>query len=728
MTIDGKGSLHAMGVVSATTSHHSIDLKELKPVKRQKRKKASEVICGKGIPITDYITPAESGLSKVTFAPLMHLQVPFILPLDVNLDLLWHSAYFFNKGQRVNWSGYMSATSAGEYPGKAIVTFLPILDLNPSDSTCIYSVLNFISSQANTLGIQTPILTFDQPLWLRAMEIVRAKSLPIVLILGGFHLMMSYLGRIGGIMKGSGLTDALNLIYGTNAVEHMISGKAVSRALRGHFLVESPLTTKLMRMLVKEDDNDIDEDTMPSSSDVNVSDQETSDEGEGKEEGEDDMVEIEEFYKVDIVKLKNLAEAIKDVPGKIEKVEESQELRLLHHNLEKLKDELSERSRTARYWIQYLHYIQVLKWYIRAERTGNWSLHLEALGRMLNIFAASGHINYAKCARLHLQDMLQLPLQYPWVYKMFYQEGYHTVRRTDRYWAGLWSDLIIEQCLMRSLKTQGGITRGGGVTESVRMVWLSSTHRVASVRNAMGTLTGQHHGTNEQHIDLANSRVLRDNKDLLALIDWFDAHEPFNANVSALRSLSSGLTATEDDNVNCDDVEEVGRKIQKKLDNVCIEDATIKRSDQVKTLISLQPGIKMDDKTVNIDPLILFARLTALLQRDDEITDKFRYELTPEPTSLFKDGMMRKANKSVLRNFFLDKNEPVDDVQADTCIIDGGALLHKIQWQAKGTFKDVINKYINFLKRRYDTYDTVCIVFDGYVDKNSIKAQEHLRR
>ena len=91
-----------MGVVSAATGHNSIDLKELKPVQRQKRKKASEVICGMGIPITDYFAPAESGLSKVTFAPLMHLQAPFILPLDVNLDLLWHSAYFFNKGQKAN--------------------------------------------------------------------------------------------------------------------------------------------------------------------------------------------------------------------------------------------------------------------------------------------------------------------------------------------------------------------------------------------------------------------------------------------------------------------------------------------------------------------------------------------------------------------------------------------------------------------------------------------------
>ena len=121
--------------------------------------------------------------------------------------------------------------SAAEYPGKATVSFLTILDLNPFDSTCIYSVLNFISSQANALGIKTPILTFDQPLWLRAMEIVRAISLPILLILGGFYLM-SYLGSIGGFMKGSGLTGEINLIYGNNAVEHMISGKAFKSTSR----------------------------------------------------------------------------------------------------------------------------------------------------------------------------------------------------------------------------------------------------------------------------------------------------------------------------------------------------------------------------------------------------------------------------------------------------------------------------------------------------------------
>ncbi len=48
------------------------------------------------------------------------------------------------------------------------------------------------------------------------------------------------------MMKESGLEEALGTVYGQNAVTHMILGKAVSRALRGHFLVQAALFNKLM--------------------------------------------------------------------------------------------------------------------------------------------------------------------------------------------------------------------------------------------------------------------------------------------------------------------------------------------------------------------------------------------------------------------------------------------------------------------------------------------------
>ena len=63
--------------------------------------------------------------------------------------------------------------------------------------------------------------------------------------------------------------------------------------------------------------------------------------------------------------------------------------------------------------------------------------------------------------------MSELKTNYPWVYMTVATYRYHTVRRSNRFWAGLLSDLIIKQVLMRSLKTKGGLTTGCGVTESV---------------------------------------------------------------------------------------------------------------------------------------------------------------------------------------------------------------------------------------------------------------------
>ena len=96
----------------------------------------------------------------------------------------------------------MSDISTGEYPGKSTISLLPIIDLNPTDMTCIYSTLKFVQSQAKDLNIVTPIITFDQPLYIKAMEIIKAKTMDMVVMLGGFHLLMSFLGSIGGVMKG----------------------------------------------------------------------------------------------------------------------------------------------------------------------------------------------------------------------------------------------------------------------------------------------------------------------------------------------------------------------------------------------------------------------------------------------------------------------------------------------------------------------------------------------
>ena len=70
-------------------------------------------------------------------------------------------------------------------------------------------------------------------------HICAAADLPIVCRVGGFHLVMSYLGCIGPIMAGSGLQEMFRLCYGPNTVSHMMTEKAYSTAVQGHLLVES---------------------------------------------------------------------------------------------------------------------------------------------------------------------------------------------------------------------------------------------------------------------------------------------------------------------------------------------------------------------------------------------------------------------------------------------------------------------------------------------------------
>lgn len=204
-------------------------------------------------------------------------------------------------------------------------------------------------------------------------------------------------------------------------------------------------------------------------------------------------------------------------------------------------------------------------------------------------------------------------------------------------------------------------------------------HRSAGIHDAMTTLTGNSYQTSEQHKDLESSRMGRDKTDFLKLKAWFSNNNPFIHDQPYLKSLSTGLHTTEGDGVNCDRVEDVGQKIQEKFDSKSFTDVSIRRSDQVKTLDALRPGITLEGQRESIDPMILYMRLISIMQRENDIERFFYYELTPEPATLFKDGLMRKTNKAVLRNILMKDVESESTTNAENCVIDGGALLHKVK-------------------------------------------------
>ena len=59
-------------------------------------------------------------------------------------------------------------------------------------------------------------------------------------------MIMSFLGSIRNLMKGSGIENLFIEMYAENTINYIISKKAVSRALRIHFLREPMLVTLLL--------------------------------------------------------------------------------------------------------------------------------------------------------------------------------------------------------------------------------------------------------------------------------------------------------------------------------------------------------------------------------------------------------------------------------------------------------------------------------------------------
>ena len=109
--------------------------------------------------------------------------------------------------------------------------------------------------------------------------------------------------------------------------------------------------------------------------------------------------------------------------------------------------ELCVSSETSKLWLNYHRLNRVAQELIKVDRKGSLKMHLHAISECLPIFAAAGHSNYLKFAYLYLQKMTALKSENHFVFQQF-MKGYHVIRRTQQFWAGLGSDLVIEYTLM----------------------------------------------------------------------------------------------------------------------------------------------------------------------------------------------------------------------------------------------------------------------------------------
>ncbi|KAJ8875549.1 hypothetical protein PR048_023444 [Dryococelus australis] len=291
--------------------------------------------------------------------------------------------------------------------------------------------------EAQRLNVDVPVVTFDQCIYMKATEVVNSKpdEFPCVKFFKKCVLRTLYL---------------------------IMSGKEYSCSLRGHHLIHASLQVLLIADILEYN---------PHTEVECIPDTDCMDVTEESQQKVSDLIEL--FYELFQTTM-SMNDAIK-----------STALNEVIESLEKQKLELSKDIRTAKLWILYLKIFDVAKAFIWSEKTGNFEMHLNTVENMLPFFASSGHNNYVKYARVYIQDMREIEKKYPQVHEMF-TKGYFTSRRHDRMWAGVWTEMFIEQTLMKSTKGQSGITHGGGMTESKRASLVLSHSTCSAVTMCYG--------------------------------------------------------------------------------------------------------------------------------------------------------------------------------------------------------------------------------------------------
>ena len=698
-TLDGNDTFHGMGMIAAVTP----GTKKSNPILRKKVSSRDIAMVGQ-VPIK-YHREESLGMTAVTYGKLHDMKAS---DPTAHLDLLWKTSIMFGS-PRPMWSGMMQLLHRGNHPGRSSVMFLPMIDMNPSDATCVYSTLKYIREHARRHDV-TPIITFDQPLWWKAQMIIVTEPVgsdlkDIILRLGGFHAEMSFLGCIGYLMAGSGLQEVLELIYASNAVVHMLSGKAIARAVRAHLIVDAALNAMVLAKTF----------CVPLPHVTECEDNMET------EEVESTLFHNEAPRNADLDGVSVLYKKLMERSMSADQICQSDLMNKVRDALQTEAKALKS-SRTAALWLQYMEMVDILRRFIRAERTGDWELHLQSLSEMLPYMAASGHNNYTKSLWVYLQRMSNLQGEHPDVYQHF-KEGLHVVRRSDRQWGGLSSDLVIEQVLMRSMKTSGGLTRGRGMTEQQRLTWSLSMPACAEVNKAMQEMTGVSYNTGEQNKDMAKSRQARDWKDTHTVLKYLQERNPFTSD-TVLRNIATGVHAH--NSVNVDKVKDVGNAILVSMEGKTVAEYSFKRNKQAVTL-DTKSAVKIDGIAVQIDPQLLFQRLTIAAKATDNLEDVFKYELCSYPPALFDSSLLlREPQKPVLAKAIwalLTPGTPQTTGEIQY-VLDGGALIQRIPWARGATYREICSVYTEYVLKKYGE---AVVVFDGY-DGKSTKDMTHQRR
>ena len=423
------------------------------------------------------------------------------------------------------------------------------------------------------------------------------------------------------------------------------------------------------------------------------------------------------------------------------------EQKLLPH-LENFIVHGSQKSPTFQFWIKFLKAVQIMLANIRAEREGDWDMHLSTQVNMLPYFFIADRQNYSRWGTLYALDMLT---SLPEPVSEAFLEGQFTVRQTPGGFKGIWSDMGVETSIIRDSKSDSGIiglTRRG--TTVLR--WTCTRHILGQYARHMEIRSGQKSSTSKPHEQSMPSMLTKDEQHTQKIVTYIRENmvDPFSVDSHAelLMNIGTGLVATPEISSALISAIDKGNKMLNAFVSSRFGDGGEKSFYQPIAKSGLKTFKDMKKKTnlmvggsrkqVHVSAEQVYQRALALAKVRPEVNlaSVLSYPVSVVPPSLFKeDGSRRKTNKADLMHALEDTVKksvtelPGPNVHPSIHITDAMAFLRMLNVGQMKTFQDIGEACITKIDQLLKLYTEVHFVFDRYDnDDNNPKNEEHQHR
>ena len=366
-----------------------------------------------------------------------------------------------------------------------------------SEFSTIFTVMKVSQEVARRLQQDESVITFDLAIYMKAKQIqlkFPEEFKNTVIRMGGFHIALNYLSLLGKKYANSGLEDLLigSGVYAAGTTSVLMLGKSYNRGIRAHKLSMEALFRLLWQAFLQW-----------------LESQTTKVTTQDKQNLKAKIQECQHCFKENESVLQSCEAVVNDMDA-------------ITSLLTVFKSEGKAKSKLFSFWEEYIAMVMILLQFIKAERTGNWNLHLSSTAAMIPHFFAMDRTNYARWMPIYLADMHMLEERHPKVFHEF-SAGNHSISRSQQPFAQVWTDMALEQSINLDSKSKGGIV-GISRREDAVERWFLTSHERAAITHSLKEMCGlENYEQVGTHKEARVARMKRDQEDIDRLVASFNS-------------------------------------------------------------------------------------------------------------------------------------------------------------------------------------------------------------